>query len=87
VADLDARQQAGERRSLDCRTDRDSYFGGVVELCATALARRAYCKGLIVEIEPRLEHFAVEIKRGRPLSKIPVLSLTTAFIPSSTCLT
>jgi putative SOS response-associated peptidase YedK len=27
--------------------DRVSYFGGVVELRATALARRAYCKGLI----------------------------------------
>jgi hypothetical protein len=26
VANLDARQQTGERRSLDCRTDRDNYF-------------------------------------------------------------
>jgi hypothetical protein len=30
VADLDARQQTGERRSLHCRTDRDGYFGGVI---------------------------------------------------------
>jgi len=32
---------------VDRRADRVSYFGGVVELRATALARRAYCKGLI----------------------------------------
>ena len=42
---------------VDRRADRVSYFGGVVELRTTALARRAYCKGLIVEIEPRGRRF------------------------------
>jgi len=41
---ISTRVNKPENEPLDRRAHRVSYFGGVVELRATALARRTYCK-------------------------------------------